>query len=72
MVKEYVALLEPASDGTWSAYVPDLPGCVCSAPTSVEAATLIRDSIAYHIEGMRAHGDHVPEPTTIAERVSIP
>jgi predicted RNase H-like HicB family nuclease len=67
----YLVSLERASDNSWSAYVPDLPGCVCSAPSSAEAAALIRDTIAFHIEGMRAHGEVIPEPVTHAALVDI-
>lgn len=68
---KYLAILEPANDGTWSAYVPDLPGCVCSAPTSAAAAALIGETIAFHIEGLRAHGDPVPAPSSLAEVVAV-
>ncbi len=64
-------VLERASDNSCSAYVPDLPGCVCSAPSSAEAATLIRDTIALHIEGMRAHGEAIPEPVPQAALVDV-
>jgi predicted RNase H-like HicB family nuclease len=70
-MSQYVVIFEHASDGTWSAYVPDLPGCVCSAPTRAAASEAIRSTIAFHLEGMRANGDAIPAPTSDAELVSV-
>ena len=53
------------------ATVPDLPGCVAIAKTMDEARTLIAEAIEFHIEGMRLHGEHEPEPTTLAELVEV-
>jgi predicted RNase H-like HicB family nuclease len=58
----------PSSIG---ATVPDLPGCVTVAKAIDEARTLIAEAIEFHIEGMRLHGEHVPEPTTLAELVEV-
>lgn len=58
----------PSSVG---ATVPDLPGCVAVAPTIDEARALIAEAIEFHIEGMRLHGEDVPEPTTLAELVEV-
>ncbi len=68
---KYVVLFEH-SETNWSAYVPDLPGCIATGKTRVETEKLIREAIAFHIEGMRLDGDPVPPPTTEAEFVSIP
>jgi predicted RNase H-like HicB family nuclease len=69
-MKNYVVILEPAGNN-WSAYVPDLPGCVAAADTREETAQLIREAIEFHIEGLRLHGEPVPEPSAVAETVSI-
>ncbi|MGA3238287.1 MAG: type II toxin-antitoxin system HicB family antitoxin [Bryobacteraceae bacterium] len=58
----------PSSVG---ATVPDLPGCVAVAKTLDEARALIAEAIEFHIEGMRLHGEHVLEPTTLAEWVEV-
>jgi predicted RNase H-like HicB family nuclease len=58
----------PSSVG---ATVPDLPGCVAVAKTLDEARKLIAEAIEFHIEGMRLHGEDVPEPTTLAELVDV-
>jgi predicted RNase H-like HicB family nuclease len=55
----------------WAAYVPDLPGCVTTGSTLEETRRLIAQAIEFHIEGMRLHGEAVPEPTSIAEAVEI-
>jgi predicted RNase H-like HicB family nuclease len=59
---KYVAVLEPARDGGWGAYVPDLPGCVAVAETKEETERLIRDAIPLHIESLREEGESIPEP----------
>ena len=56
---------------TVGATVPDLPGCVAVARTLDEARALIAEAIEFHIEGMRLHGEQVPEPTTLAELVEV-
>lgn len=48
----------------WSAYVPDLPGCVAAAKTKAETRKLIREALQMHIELMRESGETVPEPAT--------
>jgi predicted RNase H-like HicB family nuclease len=68
---EYLAVLEHASDGTWSAYVPDLPGCTSFGPTRDEAATSIREAVTGHIVAMRETGAVVPEPTSLPEVIRI-
>jgi predicted RNase H-like HicB family nuclease len=51
--------------------VPDLPGCVTTAPTIEDARRLIAEAIEFHIEGLRMDGEPVPEPTTVADTVEI-
>jgi predicted RNase H-like HicB family nuclease len=48
----------------WSAYVPDLPGCVAAGETREEVERLITDGIRLHIDLMRQSGEPVPLPTT--------
>jgi predicted RNase H-like HicB family nuclease len=56
----------------YSAYVPDLPGCVSTGATKEEVACNIREAIAFHLEGMREDGDPIPEPVeTWAEVVEV-
>ena len=53
----------------YSAYVPDLPGCIATGDTIDEVETLIRDGIRFHIEGLTEDGLPVPQPSTILEYI---
>ncbi|MHB1155506.1 MAG: type II toxin-antitoxin system HicB family antitoxin [Phycisphaerales bacterium] len=61
---KYVVVIEQAADGSYSAYVPDLPGCVSCGETPEGAEQLIREAIGLHLESLRQHGEPVPQPTT--------
>ena len=69
-MKPYTVIFEKTSTG-WSAYVPDLPGLGVAGSTFEETKDLIREGIQFHIEGLRADGDPIPEPTTRAEEMAI-
>jgi len=64
----YAVVIERA-DANYSAYVPDLPGCVATGPTVEAVEKEIRAAIRFHIEGLEADGLPVPKPTSIAEYV---
>ena len=64
----YVVVIEKA-EGNFSAYVPDLPGCVATGPTVKAVEEEIRAAIRFHIEGLEADGLPVPMPTSIADYV---
>ena len=64
----YAIVIEKAA-GNYSAYVPDLPGCVATADTIAAVENEIREAIRFHIEGLQADGLAVPEPTSIAEYI---
>jgi predicted RNase H-like HicB family nuclease len=65
---KYAVLFEKTDTG-YSAYVPDLPGCIAAGDTLEETAQLMREAIGFHLAGMREDGDAIPEPRTIAEYV---
>ena len=67
---EYIAVIERASDGTYSAYVPDLPGCVAAA-TLDETRRLMREAIAFHVEGMQTNSEAIPAPTPHIEEIEV-
>jgi predicted RNase H-like HicB family nuclease len=67
-VVRYVVVIEKA-DSNYSAYVPDLPGCVATGDTVASVEQEIRDAIRFHIEGLKSDGLPVPPPTSIAEYV---
>jgi predicted RNase H-like HicB family nuclease len=62
---DYVVVIEHADDGSYSAYVPDLPGCVSCGDTIDEAKAMIQEAVQLHIESLRNHGESVPAPSTI-------
>jgi predicted RNase H-like HicB family nuclease len=64
----YAIVIEKA-EGNYSAYVPDLPGCVATGGTVAEAENEIREAIRFHIDGLKEDGLPVPAPTSIAEYV---
>ena len=64
----YAVVIERAN-GNYSAYVPDLPGCVATGSTIEAVENEIRDAIRFHIEGLKADGLNVPAPTSIADYV---
>jgi predicted RNase H-like HicB family nuclease/predicted RNA binding protein YcfA (HicA-like mRNA interferase family) len=69
-MKSYAVVFEKAANN-WAAYVPDLPGCVTTGTTLEDTRRLIAEAIEFHIEGMRLHGETVPEPTAIAESIPV-
>jgi len=64
----YAVVIEKA-DGNYSAYVPDLPGCIATGDTVAAVESEIREAIRFHIEGLHADGIVVPQPTSIAEYI---
>lgn len=58
-------------ENSWSAYVPDLPGCVAAGDSKEEVSQLIREALEFHIEGMKAEGLPVPEAKADAEHVCV-
>ena len=66
----YAVVIEKAGSN-YSAYVPDLPGCISTGDTVVEVEQNIRDAIALHIEGMREDGTAVPPPISQVEYVDV-
>jgi predicted RNase H-like HicB family nuclease len=61
-MREYAVVFEKTTTG-WSAYAPDLPGLGVAGTTYNETEDLLREGIAFHIEGLLADGDTVPEPS---------
>ena len=64
----YAVVIERA-EGNYSAYVPDLPGCVATGETVATVEQEIRDAIRFHIDGLKADGLPVPAPSSIAEYI---
>ena len=66
----YAIVIEQA-EGNYSAYVPDLPGCVATGATMAEIDSEIREAIAFHVEGLRADGLPIPAPHSQVDYVEV-
>ena len=66
----YAIVVEKTANN-YSAYVPDLPGCVATGHTVEEAEREIRDAIEFHIQGLREDGLAVPPPASVVEYLEI-
>jgi predicted RNase H-like HicB family nuclease len=70
IIMRYAVIIEWA-DTNYSAYVPDLPGCISTGRTVEEVIRNIQEALALHLEGMRADGDPIPEPKTFATMIVV-
>jgi predicted RNase H-like HicB family nuclease len=66
------AIVTERSENNYSAYAPDLPGCVATGQTVAEIEAEMESAIEFHLEGLRADGLAIPEPTSIVEYGSGP
>ncbi len=69
-MKRYAIVIENVHSN-YSAYVPDLPGCVAAADTLSEIQFLMRGAIEMHLEGMKGDGLEIPEPTSQVEYLEV-
>ena len=69
-MKRYAVVFEKAANN-WAAYVPDLPGCISTGATLDETKLNIREAIQGHLETLRAFGDPIPKPASLAGEVEI-
>jgi predicted RNase H-like HicB family nuclease len=65
------AIVIEKAESNFSAYVPDLPGCVATGATVEEAELQIREAIEFHLDGMRKDGIAIPQPASRVEYVEI-
>ena len=63
--RRYLIVIEGAEGANYSAYAPDLPGCVATGATREALEREMRDAIALHIEGLRDAGEPIPEPSEL-------
>jgi predicted RNase H-like HicB family nuclease len=68
---EYAVIIEKAPDGSFGAFVPDLPGCVSCGDSRDEVQLAIQEAIRWHIDSLQMHGEAVPEPTTSVFQVQV-
>jgi len=68
---KYLIIYEKTETG-YSAYAPDLPGCIAAGSSFEETAELMRGAIRMHLDAMREDGDTIPEPSTRADYIEAP
>ncbi|MEZ5943034.1 MAG: type II toxin-antitoxin system HicB family antitoxin [Planctomycetaceae bacterium] len=68
MQTKYLIVIEKTANNL-SAFSPDLPGCVANGSTQREVEERMREAIRMHIEGLRADGEPIPQPSSIAEYI---
>ena len=66
----YLVVVEEGTS-SFGAYVPDLPGCIAAGETREEVLILIREAIAFHLEGMKEDGLSIPRPASSSEVVEV-
>jgi predicted RNase H-like HicB family nuclease len=69
-MRRYAVVIEKGRNN-YSAYVPDLPGCITTGRTVEEVERNIHEAIELHLEGMAEDGDRIPEPTTSVSYVEL-
>lgn len=70
IVFKYLVIIEK-SENNYSAYSPDLPGCVSTGITLEETLSRMRDAIQFHLEALKKEGLDIPEPSTKVEYIEI-
>ena len=66
----YAIVIEEAG-ANFSAYVPDLPGCIATGNTVADAEQAIREAIEFHLDGMREDGTPIPPPSSHVDYVEV-
>ena len=70
MTKRYLIVMEDTTPG-YSAYSPDLPGCVATGATEADVKQKMREAIEFHVAGLREQGEPVPEPHSSSSYVEV-
>lgn len=64
------AIIIEGEDDSFSAYAPELPGCIAAGDSVAEVEKLMREAIGFHLEMMKEHGEEIPPPTTVATAIA--
>jgi predicted RNase H-like HicB family nuclease len=67
---KYLVIIEPTETG-YSAYSPDLPGCVSTGETKEAVEQNMQEAIAFHLEGLQLEGFAIPQPITSSAYIEI-
>lgn len=70
MKQEYTVIFEEG-ENNWSAYSPDVPGCVAAAATRRELEILFKEALEFHLEGLKLDGETLPEPGKYVGKVEV-
>ncbi len=70
MNDKYLVVIEQAADGSYSAYLPDVPGCVSCGDNIEEVKASIQEALDFHLQGMRSSGLSLPVPSTTYDYVA--
>lgn len=68
---KYLIVIEQTDTG-YSAYVPDVPGCVATGDTRAEVEREMKGAIAFHLDGLKAEGLAIPQPSSSSSYVGVP
>ena len=69
-MRKYLIIIERGETG-YSAYSPDLPGCIATGRTLAITRRRMREAITLHIQGLKEDGERIPRPATLAEQVVV-
>lgn len=64
--RRYLIVIEGAEGENYSAYAPDLPGCVATGWTAGEVEREMRSAITFHLEALAEAGEPIPEPSALS------
>jgi predicted RNase H-like HicB family nuclease len=67
---QYLTIIEKTATG-YSAYSPDLLGCVSTGETYEEVEQNMREAIAFHLEGLKIEGYEIPQPSTLSTYIEV-
>lgn len=70
-MSKYLVIVEETETG-YSAFSPDLPGCVATGKTREEVEQTMREAIEFHLDGMREDGEHTPVPHSYSTYCEVP
>lgn len=69
-MRRYLIVIEKSDTG-YSAYSPDLPGCIATGLTRDEVERTMRETVSFHVDGLRAEGQPVPAASSVATYVEV-
>ena len=70
-MSKYLVVVEETETG-YSAFSPDLPGCVATGKTQDEVERTMRDAMQFHLDGMREDGEQIPAPHSYSTYCEVP